>query len=180
MKPKLSLGLSLLIALLLVAFGLVYGSVSGYADERAHVNALLEGDSGLLTVVSYRASDGLNLCVVADRHLTGDARVTELRAAAQALRQTGQTLPTLKQQNDTLNVAFLAVADALRANSRFLASTRDQQYLDMLSADFTQYGEHAIFKTYNTAVETFNQKLSTPVLGDLARFFGIKPCEAYA
>ena len=180
MKPKLSLGLSLLIALLLVAFGLVYGSVSGYADERAHVNALLEGDSGLFTVVGYRASDGLNLCVVADRHLAGDARVAELRAAAQALRQTGQALPTLKKQNDTLTAAFQAVAEALRANSGFLASARDQQYLDMLSADFTQYGEHAIFNTYNAAVESFNQKLNSPVLGFLARFFGIQPCEAYA
>ena len=180
MKPKLSLGLSLLIALVLVAFGLVYGSVSGYADERAHVTALLEGDSGLFTVVGYRASDGLNLCVVADRHLAGDARVAELRAASQALRQSGQTLPTLKQRNDALTDAFQAVADALCANPDFLASARDQQYLDMLSADFTQYGEHEIFHTYNAAVESFNQKLSAPVLGDLARFFGIKPCEAYA
>lgn len=180
MKPKLSLGLSLLIALVLVVFGLVYGSVSGYADERAHVNALLEGDSGLLTVVGYRASDGLNLCVVAERHLAGDTRVAELRAAAQALRQTGQTLPALKQHSDALTDAFSAVADALRANPDFLASARDQQYLNMLSADFTQYGEHEIFKTYNAAVESFNQKLNTPVLGDLARFFGIRPCEAYA
>ena len=47
MKPKLTLGVSILIALVLVAFGLVYGNVSGYADERAHVTALLEGDDDI-------------------------------------------------------------------------------------------------------------------------------------
>ena len=41
MKPKLSIWGSILISLVLVVFGLLYGNVSGYADERAHVTALL-------------------------------------------------------------------------------------------------------------------------------------------
>ena len=180
MKFKLPMGVCVLIAIVLVLFGLGYGTFSGFREDRQQVTQLLSGENGLLDALSYQGADGLNLCVVADRHLAGDARVAELRTAAQALRQTGQALPTLKKQNDTLTAAFQAVAEALRANSGFLASARDQHYLDMLSADFTQYGEHAIFNTYNAAVESFNQKLNSPVLGFLARFFGIQPCEAYA
>ena len=81
MKPKLTLGVSILIALVLVAFGLVYGNVSGYADERAHVTALLEGDGGLETVLGYRAADGLNLCVIAARHLPDAPETPALRHA---------------------------------------------------------------------------------------------------
>ena len=49
----------------------------------------------------------------------------------------------------------------------------------MLTADFAQCGENAIFATYNKAAADFNRKLQTPVLGDVARFFGVKPSELY-
>ena len=179
MKPKLTIGLSILISLVLVLFGLLYGNVSGYADDRAHVNALLEGDSGLKTVIGYRASDGLNLCVVADRHIAGDESVSTLRAAAKALREQDSSLAALKAKDDALTTAFTAVATQVRASASFAASARDVQYLQMLAADFAQYGENAIYTTYNTAVAEFNQKLTTPILGDVAQFFGIKPCELY-
>ena len=179
MKPKLTIGLSILISLLLLAFGLVYGSVSGYADERAHVNALLEGDSGLLTVINYRASDALNLCVVADRHIAGDADVAALRAAAKALRETEPSLAAEKIKDDALTAAFGAVAAKLQASQSFAQSARDRQYLEMLSADFAQYAQNAIYATYNKAAADYNQKLTAPVMGDLARFFGIKPCELF-
>jgi len=179
MKPKLTIGLSILISLLLLVFGLVYGSVSGYADERAHVNALLEGESGLLTVVNYRASDALNLCVVADRHIAGDADVATLRSVAKALKENEPSLTAEKTKDGALTAAFDAVAGKLRASQSFLASARDQQYLEMLAADFAQYAQNAIYATYNKAAADYNQKLKTPVFGDLARFFGVKPCELF-
>lgn len=179
MKPKLTIGLSILISLLLLAFGLVYGSVSGYNDDRAQVNALLAGDSGLLTVVNYRASDGLNLCVVADRHLAGDADVAALRTAANALRGNDASLASVKAKDAALTGAFTAVAAKLRASESFQQSERDRQYLEMLTTDFLNYGQNAIYATYNKAAEDFNEKLTTPVMGDVARFFGIKPCEMY-
>jgi hypothetical protein len=177
MKPKLSIWLALLISFALVAFGLVYGDVSGYADERAQVNALLNGENGLITVVGYRASDGLNLCVVAERHLTGDADVAALRKAAERLRADGQTPHAMKAAEDALNAAFAAVAAKLNALADF--GGRDAQYLSLLTADFEQYGRHEIYAAYSKAATAFNQKLTTPVLGDLARFFGVIPCELY-
>ena len=180
MKPKLTIGLSILISLLLLAFGLVYGDVNGYADDRAGVVSLLGGPSGLADALGYRAADGLNLCVVAERHLTADTDVAALRGAALAQRETSANKPAaLKAGDDTLAAAFATVAAKLRATDSFTASERDTRYLAMLAADFAQYGQSDIYQTYNQAVEQFNQKLNVPVLGDVARFFGVKPCEAY-
>ncbi len=179
MKPKLTVGISILISLALLAFGLVYGSVSGYADERAHVAALLGGDNGITSALGYRASDGLNLCVVAERHIAGEPAVATLRQAALALRAQGLTAPALREADAALEAAFTAVAASLRANPSFTASARDPKYLDMLAADFAEYAQSPIFQAYNEAANAFNQKLQTPVLGDLARFFGVTPCERY-
>lgn len=179
MKPKLSIGLSILISAVLVVFGLVYGNVSGFADERAHVNALFSGENGITAVLQYRASDGLNLCVVADRHLTGDGSVAALRQAAQAMRAEETSPIALKAKDAALADAFAAVATKLRASTTFAASARDPQYLSMLEADLAQYADSAIYAAYNKAAAEYNRKLLTPVLGDIARFFGIKPCELY-
>ena len=179
MKPKLTIGVSILIALVLLVFGLVYGNVSGYADDRSHVNALLAGDGGLLTAVGYRAADGLNLCVVADRHLTGDADVATLRSVAEVLRGGIPELATVKTRDGELATAFSAVNRKLGATESFQQSARDRQFLEMLNTDFQDYGQNAIYATYNKAALDFNQKLMKPVLGDVARFFGIKPCELF-
>jgi len=179
MKSRFPIWLSVLISLLLLAFGLIYGNVSGYTDERTHADALLTGDSGLLTVVGYRASDALNLCVVAERHLAGDADVAALRTDAEALRKSGLSPAAVKSGDAALAEAFGTVAAKLKADAGFTQSTRDPQYLEMLTADFEEYGQSAIYDTYNKAAAEFNEKLSTPVLGDVARFFGVKPCELY-
>jgi hypothetical protein len=179
MKPKLSIGVSILIALVLVIFGLLYGDVSGYAGERAQAAALLSGESGVGAALQYRASDGVNLCVVAERHIAGNPTVAALREAAAALRASDTTPSALKAKDAALSAAFAAAADALRQSDSFAASARDVRYLAMLTDDFSQYGQSAIYATYNKAADAFNRKLATPVLGDIARFFGVTPCEAY-
>lgn len=84
MKLKLPIGVCVLISLALVVFGLIFGTVSGFADERRQVTALLEGENGLMDVLSYRGADGLNLCVVARRHLPqADEDVTALEGRRQ-------------------------------------------------------------------------------------------------
>ena len=179
MKPKFTIGLSILISLVLVIFGVLYGNVSGYAGERARVNALLGGESGVGAALQYRASDGVNLCVVAERHIAGDAKVAALREAAAALRGAPLVPSALKGKDAALAAAFAATADALGQSDSFKASARDVRYLAMLTDDFTAYGQSAIYATYNQAADAFNRKLQAPVLGDVARFFGVSPCEAY-
>jgi hypothetical protein len=179
MKPKLSVWWALLICAVLVVFGLVYGNVSGYADERARVNALLEGDGGLMTVLNYRACDGLNLCVVADRHLAGDTDVEALRNAANAQLTQELSVQAARVRDEALADVFSRVSDKLMADAGFAASARDVQYRQMIAADFEACGQSDIFAAYNKAAEAFNRQLSVPALGDTARFFGVKPCELY-
>ena len=90
MKRNLPTGACVLIALALVAFGLIYGTLTGYGEERAQVEALWSGENGLSDVLSYRGADGLNLCVVARRHLPqDDPDVLALEESAGALRSSG-------------------------------------------------------------------------------------------
>ena len=85
MKIKLPTGLCVLMALALVVFGVFYGTFTGFRSDRAEVEELLE--NGLETVLEYRGADGMNLCVVARRHLPkDDPDVLALEAAARTLQ----------------------------------------------------------------------------------------------
>ncbi len=179
MKPKLSIGVCVLISLALVVFGLLFGTMSGYADDRRQVTALLEGDNGLLDVLSYRGADGLNLCVVARRHLSGDADVAALETAANNLRSGRGGLEAKKREDAKLNEAVGAVAAKLKQTQSFQESERDRKYLDMLTADMQNLSKSAMVTTYNEAAVDFNSQLETPVIGALAKLLGVKPCELY-
>lgn len=179
MKRTLPAGACVLIALALVAFGLLYGTLTGYGDERAQVEALWSGDNGLSDVLSYRGADGLNLCVVARRHLPrNDADVLALEQSADTLRSAGDI--TAKKEADTaLESAFEAVARKLESSATFQASERDQRYLSMLEADLNSLGASQAVSTYNRAASDFNDLLAAPLTGTLARLLGVSPCELY-
>ena len=179
MKTKLPLGISVLIALVLVAFGLLYGTWSGYRADRAEVTALLESENGLMDVLDYRAADGLNLCVVARRHLTaGDEALISLESAARNLQQAADL--GIRCHADTqMQMAVDAVSAKLSQSASFQASERDVRYLAMLMADLTNLGSSAAVSTYNGAAQTFNQQLDAPLFGTLARWLGIEACPLY-
>ena len=174
MKRNLPAGACVLIALALVAFGLIYGTLTGYGDERAQVEAL-----GLSDVLSYRGADGLNLCVVARRHLPqDDPAVLALEESAGALRSSGGA--ALKKEADAaLEAAFEAVARKLESSGSFQTSERDQRYLSMLEADLNSLGASQAVGTYNRAASAFNDLLAAPLTGALARLLGVSPCELY-
>lgn len=179
MKPKLSIGVCVLIALALVAFGFFYGTVAGFSDDRARVTALLTGERGLMQALDYRGADGLNLCVVARRHLVGDADVAALESTAQTLRDPKQSLAVKKQEDERLSAAVSQVEKKLQNTPGFQASTRDKAYLDMLTTDMEQLSGSAVVTTYNEAAADFNRQLDTPVTGAVAKALGVKPCEMY-
>ena len=179
MKWKLPIGVCVLISLALVVFGLVFGTVSGFADERRQVTALLEGENGLMDVLSYRGADGLNLCVVADRHLPGNADVEALRQVSRKLNAGDETLEEQKKDTEKLSVLFAKVMEQLRASDSFQQSERDQRYAAMLESDWKNLTENALFDTYNSAAEDFNRKLTTTPVGKLAGLLGVNPCELY-
>lgn len=179
MKFKLPLWLCIVLAAALVAFGLAYGTVQGFLDERAQADALLNGQNGLMDVLAYRGADGLNLCVVARRHLArDDADVAALEAAARALKGAG-TLEDKRAADERLEAAVHTVADRLRAAPSFQAAARDVNYLDMLEADLRALGASAAVSAYNEAAAAFNDLLQGSVAGALARFLGVAPCALY-
>lgn len=180
MKPKLSIGVSILISLALVLFGLIFGTLSGFNDERKQVTALLSGESGLLDVLHYRGADGLNLSVVARRHLSpADPDVLALQAAAQGLRDPGTSLSAKRQEDGRLAAAVERVAAKLREASSFQASGRDKAYLNMLTTDLEGLASSPVIGTYNQAAADFNRQLGTKTGGALARFLGMRPYELY-
>lgn len=172
------MGACVLIALALVAFGVLYGTWMGFSDDRADVMALLESENGLMDVLDYRAADGLNLCVVARRHLAGDADVAALETAARTL-QSAEMLADRRAADAELVQAVEMVSAKLAATESFQQSERDQRYLDMLTADLSRLGNSAAVTTYQQAAQAFNRQLSKPLFGALARLLGMEACPLY-
>ena len=179
MKFKLPMGVCVLIAIVLVLFGLGYGTFSGFREDRQQVTQLLSGENGLLDALSYQGADGLNLCVVARRHLPqDDPAVLALEESAGALRSAGG-IAAKKAADSALEADFAAVARELESSASFQASERDQRYLSMLEADLSSLGASQAVSTYNRAASAFNDLLAAPLTGSLARLLGVTPCELY-
>lgn len=180
MKRKLSIGVCILISLALVAFGLLFGTVRGYNAEREQVDKLLSGENGLSAVLDYMGADGLNLSVVANRHLDkDDADVSKLQAVANALRSEGAALKDRQKAADELSKAAKAVSDKLGASASFLGSQRDVKYLTAILSDLDQLSQSPVIQSYNTAVHNYNESLKDPVGGFFASILGIKQAQPY-
>lgn len=180
MKCKLSVGVSVIFSLALVLFGLLFGTARGFDDDRKQVDELLHGESGLLTVLSLRGADAMNLRVVALRHLEeGDEDVAALFAQAQVLRTMGTSLITLRQADEQLETVAQLVAQKLLSLPEFQQNERDAYYVDMLLTDMKSLARSTVIETYNQAAIDFNSQLQKPISGNLARLVGIKPCEVY-
>lgn len=178
-KPKLSIWVCVLIALCLVAFGLTFGTVRGYNMERAQVEEKLSGDNGLLDALDYRGIDGLNLGVVAARHLENNADVQKLQAAARVLRDAGASLADKKAADRKLTDAAYAVTKALKDAPTLAASARDGSYLSQLTDDLSQWALTVENSDYDKAAADFNQSLNDPIGGFFARILGVKPMTLY-
>ena len=174
---KLSAALCAVIAIVFVAFGLLFGTWRGYREDRAQVEAMLTMENGLMDVLSYRAADGLNLCAVAKRHLpAGDELLNTLASTARSLQQAQTFRPALDAE---LAQAVDAVSARLEQLESFQQSQRDQRYLAMLKADLSSLRGSEIVGAYNQAAEAFNRQLDAPVSGHLARLLGFEKCPLY-
>ena len=174
---KLSTGLCVLMAIALVAFGVVYGTWSGYREERAQVEELLTMENGMMDVLAYRAADGLNLCAVAKRHLNAeDEALKTLESISRAQQQAQSFQPEMDAQ---LTAALETVIAKLMAADTFAQSARDQRYLAMLQADLASLRNSEVVQAYNRAAEAFNTRLQSPLTGSFAMLLGIESCPLY-
>lgn len=179
MKGKIPTTVCVLIALVLVAFGLIYGTWSGYREDRAQVDELLTMENGLMDVLDYRAADGLNLCVVAKRHLpAADEDLQKLETAARQMQQS-EDVRALTSLDHAVADAFSVVSAKLKETASFQQSGRDQRYLDMLAADLSSLQSSQIVSAYNRAAEDYNRQLDQPLVGTLASWLGIEKCPLY-
>lgn len=179
MKNKLPTAVCVLIAAVLVIFGLLYGTWSGFCEDRAQVDELLTMENGLLDVLSYRAADGINLCAVAKRHLSAqdeDLVMLERRGRELLLAAEVRAFFTL---DHAVADAFDAVSAKLKESASFQQSQRDQRYLDMLTADLSSLRASEVVTAYNQAAADFNRQLSQPVSGTLAALMGVERCPLY-
>lgn len=179
MKPRLSLGVCVIISLALVLLGLGIGTYGGFAEDRAKVTDLLSGENGLTAVLEYRGADGLNLCVVAERHLRSDADVLVLRQLSQTLQDGGKSLSQRREADGELGEAVNAVVTKLKQTQSYIASERDQGYVAMLQSDMQSLSQRAVASTYNTAVEEFNQKLEGTLMGKLVPLAAFEQLERH-
>ena len=135
-------------------------------------------ENGLETVLEYRGADGMNLCVVARRHLPkDDPDVLALEAAARTLQSSEASLQ--EKSAVRLETAVEAISRRLMEMSSFQASTRDRRYLEMLQADLNSLSASTAVKAYNRAATDFNAQLSSPLTGSLARWMGIEECPLF-
>lgn len=179
MKNKLPTGISVLIALVLVASGLLYGTWSGYSRERAEVTALLTSENGLMDVLDYRAADGFNLCVVARRHLdTANESLAALEKAARTLCD-NTDLAVRREADRALGVSASEVSAQLTDSPSFQQDVRDQNYLAMLLSDLNSLSSSAAVTAYNQAAQAFNQQLNAIPFGILAQMMGVDACLLY-
>jgi len=179
MKNKLPTALCVVIAVALVAFGLLYGTWSGFREDRAQVDELLTMENGLLDVLSYRAADGINLSAVAKRHLPAqDEDLKQLETFARQLQQASEMRASISLDH-AVTEAFEAVSVKLKETVSFQQSQRDQRYLDMLTADFSSLRASDVVSAYNQAASDFNSQLAQPVSGCLASLLGVEKCPLY-
>ena len=179
MKNKLPTALCVLIAVVLVAAGMFYGTWSGFREDRVKVDELLTMENGLLDVLGYRAADGLNLCAVAKRHLPAqDEALAELEKKARELLAEAD-VSAVAALDHAVAQAFSAVSGKLQENASFQQSQRDQRYLDMLTADMNALRASDVVNAYNQAAADFNSQLDQPVSGHLAALLGIQKCPLY-
>ena len=179
MKWKIPTWLCVLIAIVLVAGGMAYGTWSGYREDRAAVVELLTMENGLMDVLWYRAADGVNLSAVAKRHLPAqDEDLLELETRARQQQQTAEVRASTSLDHAVAE-AFAAVSAKLKETASFQQSQRDQRYLEMLTADWNSLQASSAVTAYNTAAARFNQQLDAPVAGALARLLGIEKCPLY-
>ena len=175
---KLPLWICILICLLLVSFGLVYGTVSGFSGDKARVTALLEQENGLKDMISYYGADGLNLAAVAARHLP-EQSLSELKEAAGAVNANEGDLPQQKRNAARMAAAADAVTAELEQTDSWQTSERDQRYTALIRSDMQQLVSGSMIDTYNQAADRFNASLQTVPAGWLARLAGITACPVY-
>lgn len=179
MKPKAAVTLCAIVMVALVLFGLLYGASAGWREQRAQVDALFAGENGLDTVLAYRGADGLNLAVVAARHLPeGDEALTALRAASDTLRG-GETLRARAEAAKAQDAAIARVQEALQGTTTYPASARDQDYVDMLTREIAQLARSKAIAAYNESARDFNARLAEPFSGFLASVVGVHAVDTF-
>lgn len=173
--------LSLLLALGLVVFGFLWGARKGWQGEADALSGQYAAEGGLQNLLELRAADASNLLKVAGRYLTPqDSAYAAVASARDVLRNSKASLPQKFAANQALTGAVSSLAAALRSDSAFTQSVRDQNYLTSLSQALASYNESAAAQAYNQAAEGFNRRKDASLSGMAASLLGVSDAPLFA
>lgn len=163
----------IILAILLVVGGTVWNNVAGVKNLRAKA---MNKAAALQDILENRGADGMNLSVIAARHLPGDDEdLTGLIAAAKTLQSKEATLSEKQTASEVLNGCFARLQQKL-ANLEGFAETRDAAYLQMVQTALNTDSAEQAATLYNQQAIIYNNRLASPLDGLLSRLFGLKPC----
>jgi len=181
MKTTGRTALCLLLALLLVAGGLLYGARKGWQAEADGVSALYAAEGGLRAMLALRAADASNLLQVAARHLPpGDELLSALSGARDTLGREEASLSEKYAANRRLTQAVEALSPALAQSDSFPEDTRDQNYVTTLTQALNSYEGSGAAQAYNEAAEAFNRRKGRSPSGLAAGLMGVPDAPLFA
>lgn len=170
MKITLSHIVSILICLVLVAAAVCIGAVRGWSSERdglqSDMNALLE----------IRAMDAANLCVVAARHVPGDADLVRLQAASALLLGNSGSFEERTAADEVITEAALALTNRLASMPTVQSNKRDSGYVAMFTDVLNV--RSSLARKLGPEVSDFNNRLSGDLTGKLAMLLGVSTLPA--
>ena len=174
MKLSFSTVMSVLLCAALVLCAVGIGAVRGWSDERSAVLASLEKGGDFYSACENRAMDAANLCVVANRHLPAeDPDLVSLRNASQALLEGPADVHAALALDQQITSAAASLGQRLSQLPSVLTSQRDMVYTDVLTKALAD--SSSLSTTWNRLAGDFNSRLSSDLIGKLARALGVTP-----
>ena len=179
---KLKTGWAIVIMVILIAGGVVYGAYSGWTDERALVN---ETRAGLESMLQTRVESAYNVLAVAKRHLPEDdeayQRVVRDRNDLESSSKDADDMAQKAKANDALTADAAALLDKLAQLDSVKKDSRDNMYVtSYLPQMLAQSEQKTVGAAYNQAAADFNSRMNGTFSGWLARsFLGIKPAAEF-
>ena len=182
---KMKTGWAIVVMVILIAGGVVYGAYRGWTGERALVN---ETRAGLDSMLQTRVESAYNVLAVAKRHVpeTDEAyqRVAQdlkdLEGSGRIESETSAMARKAKA-NDSLTADAAALLDKLSQMDSVKNDSRDNMYVtSYLPQMLAQSEQKTAGAAYNQAAADFNGRMNKTFSGWLARtMLGIKPAAEF-
>ena len=176
---KLKTGTAILIMIVLVIGGVLFGAYKGWKEEKAHVDATY---AGLESMLQTRVETAYNILTVAKRHLPEtDEAYQRVSLDLGQLDNAYTDLGRKAQANEALAQDAAALLQALSQLDTVKNDSRDEMYVNNYLPQMLSESEAKTEgAAYNQAAAEFNGRINRTFSGFLAKLMGIKPAEVFS